>query len=152
MNKDDSKKKVTVNAIVDDLIGGAMTGLGVAGGAVAMKMASTKVNPWLVSGLGLLAGFGTRILANNIDNAKMRASVKDIGSGVIAAASLDLGIKAGKQFNLIPASWTDKLPALSGREESRTVPGFYGDLNASDLLNGLGNYQPAEVISSSLLD
>lgn len=150
------KEKITVNTVVDDVVGGMLTGTGVVAASVAMKYANGKVNPWVVSLIALGMGIGGRVASNFVSNKKVKEGIKDVANGFTAAGALDLTVKAVKEFapNLLTALPTEvqsAIPSLSGdREQVFRIPGLYG--TESDLLRGLNNsFQEAEVVGSSLL-
>jgi hypothetical protein len=152
------KEVLTLNTVTNDLVGGLTTGLGVVGGSVAMKYASGKVNPWIVSGVGILFGIGTRIAANFVDNKAAKDGIKDFSTGILAAGVLDATIKAVKQFapnlmSTLPAEVQAAIPTSLGggeRVQEFRTPQLYGP-GGTQLLNGNVDYMPANVVGSSLL-
>lgn len=153
MKEESKKEKLTVKTAVDDVIGGALVGTGVVGASVVMKVASAKfnLNPWLTPAIALALGIGGRIGANLVSNKNVKDGIKDVSSGFVAAAALDLAYKGLKKFDLLaklPDELQTSIPQLSGGDRAQviSVPGFYG---ASDALRG--DFQEANVMSSRLL-
>ncbi len=103
-------KAITLKSAKDEAIGALGASLGVIGGSVLMKMASGKINPWLVSAVGLLAGYGIRLISNN-------ETLKDVGTGLLVAGTLDAARKAVDAYGAnIPglSLLSDNIPTLSG--------------------------------------
>lgn len=85
-------KKITVDSALDELLGSAAAGAGVVGASIAMKMAAGKINPWLVTLLGLSAGYGLRLASKN-------ETAKDVGTGILIAGTLDGAKKLLNKFS-----------------------------------------------------
>lgn len=137
MEKEKESKKLTIKKAKNELIGAGLLALGLTGGSMAMKFASSKVpSPWLLGVIGLGAGLGIRVMVDN-------ENVKDFGSGVMAAGAADL-LKKG--LNALAAKvpalqpFSDNIPTLSG-------PGGY-QMIASSLR---GDYADAEVVDTKLV-
>lgn len=131
-------KKVSVDSAIDELLGSTASAAGVIGGSIAMKLATDKkINQWLVTGIGLLAGYGIRLVAKN-------ETLKDVGTGLLIAGTLDgakkiLNKVAGKvaALDTINAS----IPQLSGPEEVAMPTGYIPS-------NLRGNYAEVQEVSS----
>lgn len=128
-------KKVTLESAKNEAIGAIGAGAGVVVGSYAMRMASGKVNPWLVGLIGLIGGYGIRLMTNN-------ETVKDVGTGLLIAGTLDIAKKTIDQFGAsVPMLQTisANIPALSGVGEMQY------QLPMAQLR---GDYAPAQVVSS----
>jgi hypothetical protein len=154
------KEKLTVNTVVDDVVGGLLTGIGVVTASILIAYANGKVNstnklvPYAISTGAIALGTGARIASNFVGNKKVKEGIKDFANGVTAAGSLGVAVKALKEFapSLLPAEVQAAIPPqLSGGERVESfsqavIPSLYGDF---DRLNG---YQEANVVGSSLLN
>jgi hypothetical protein len=138
-------EKVTVekakNEIMDFLIAAFGTSLGI----VLMKMATRYgVNQWLVPGVGLIGGVGLRVYGNS-------PFMKSIGTGIGIAGAADLTKKgidyAGTKIPAL-ANFTKDLPNFSGFPSD---PMNFSKSTPSMLRGGMGDFTPAEVVSSRLL-
>lgn len=124
-------KKVTVDSAIDELLGSAAAASGVVGASIAMKMASGKINPWLVTLLGLSAGYGLRLASKN-------ETAKDVGTGILIAGTLDGAKKLLNKFSGKVAALdtiNQSIPQLSGHVGQTFVP-----------QNLRGEFVPAEVV------
>lgn len=135
-------KAITLKSAKDEAIGALGASLGVVGGSVLMKMASGKLNPWLVSALGLIAGYGIRLTSSN-------EMLKDVGTGLLVAGTLDVARKAVDAFGAnIPglSLLSENIPTLSGPNDpsgwsSTMYTSDFGD--ARSLRGPGGGYNPA---------
>jgi hypothetical protein len=129
-------KKITLKSATDELIGSASAGAGVVAASLAMKMANGKLNPWLIPAIALLAGYGIRLASNN-------EVLKDVGTGMLIAGTLDGAKKVLTRFSTLPGAETlnASIPSLSG----------VGDILQTGFIPGnlRGDYMNAEVVSSS---
>lgn len=124
-------KKVTVDSAIDELLGSAAAGVGVVGASIAMRMASGKINPWLVTLLGLSAGYGLRLASKN-------ETAKDVGTGILIAGTLDGAKKLLNKFSGKVAaldSINASIPQLSGGMGVTFVPqNLRGDFTQAEVL------------------
>lgn len=135
-------KKITINSAVDELLGSAVAGSGLIGTSILMKMASGKVNPWVVPVAAFGIGLIGRVYAGSD---KKYETIKDLSNGILLAGTLDGAKKVFNKFagksaaiDYINAS----IPQLSGFGETfRVQPGF-----VDDKLRGM--YAPAVVVDT----
>lgn len=143
-------EKVTIDKAKDEVLDFMISAFGTSIGIVLMKMASRYgVNQWLVPGVGIVGGVGLRVMGKT-------SFLKALGTGVGIAGAADL-TKKGIDYaaTKIPAlaNFTKDLPSFSGYPSD---PMNFATVN-SNLLRGFGevsnlsDYQPAQVVSSSLL-
>lgn len=103
-------KAITLKSAKDEAIGALAASGGLIGGSILMKMASGKINPWLVSAVGLVAGYGLRLVSDN-------ETLKDVGTGLLVAGTLDAARKAVDTFGVnVPglSLLSENIPTLSG--------------------------------------
>lgn len=128
-------KKVTMDSAIDELLGSAAAGAGVVGASIAMKMVSGKINPWLVTLLGLSAGYGLRLASKN-------ETAKDVGTGILIAGTLDGAKKLLNKFSGKVAALdtiNQSIPQLSGHVGQTINAGFVPR-------NLRGDFVPAEEV------
>lgn len=121
-------KKITLKSATDELVGAGLVSTGVVAGSLAMKMAAGKLNPWLVPLIGIVGGYGVRLVTDN-NNAK------DVGTGLLIAGTMDLAKKALDRFGLGSNVVAQAIPTLSGPADTLLLPPAGGSF---ELLNGLG--------------
>jgi hypothetical protein len=122
-------KKITLKSATDELIGAGLVSSGVVAGSLAMKMASGKLNPWLVPLIGIVGGYGIRLVTDN-------SNIKDVGTGLLIAGTLDLTKKALQKFGMDENVVAQSIPTLSGPGDVTYLPSSGG---AFEMLNGVGN-------------
>ena len=122
-------KKITLDSVKNEVIGGASAGAGVVGGSLLMKMAGGSLNsisPWLTPLIAILAGYGIRITVDN-------EMLKDVGTGVLTAGVLAAVKQAITQFG-------GSVAAL--QTISASIPQLNGPTAPALLNNYLFNAQP----------
>lgn len=127
-------KAVTLDSAKDELLGALIAAGGVIAGSLVMKMASGKVNKWLVPAIGLGGGYAIRLMTTN-------ESYRDAATGLLVAGALD-GLKKGLDAMAGKVAILDtvnaSIPTLSG-------PGIS---LPSSMLRG---FAEGQVVSSQLL-
>lgn len=129
-------KKITLKSAVDEMIGSAGAGAGVVAASLLMKMANGKMNPWLIPAIALVAGYGIRLVASN-------ETLKDVGTGMLIAGTLDGTKKVLTQFSTLPgaAQINASIPSLSGADEAQFYPYYVAQ-------NLRGHYADVEEVLS----
>jgi hypothetical protein len=164
------KVTLSVNSVVDEVIGAATAGAGIIGGSYGMQLIrdKAKLNPWLVSAGGFLLGFGGRIGAGFIKNKQVREVVKDFSTGVMTAGVLDGAKKAvdvlfpTADAGSATAKVKAAIPSLSGNDTRNGagygvpsifsgVRGLRGPVN-SNILNGDGAAPARIAVNSNILN
>jgi len=107
-------RKITVKSATDELIGAATSGAGLIGTSIGMKLAAGKINPWLLSGLAIAAGYGLRLFSQNEEGKPKNEILNDLGTGVMMAGVLDVSKKG---LALVSPTIADKIPALNGPDD-----------------------------------
>ncbi len=135
-------KKITLQSAKDEALGSLVASAGVIAGSLVMKMASGRINPWIVPLIGLAGGYAARLMGND--------TVKDVGTGLLIAGTMDLtkkGLEALGEKVPFAANIAANIPTLSGMGEPMM---FEDTFDASSLRGGMG-YQEAVVIDTQSL-
>ena len=148
----ESKEKVTVSTVTDDLMGGLLIGTGGIGTAALVKgvNAKFKLHPLVVAFVALALGIAARMSSNLVADKKIKESIKDLSSGMIAVASVDSAIKLLDMVypawrNMLPRSLQTALPTALGEAPAQEVIEMQqvDNTTAYQMLNGLGEVQTA---------
>lgn len=137
-------KKITLQSVKDEGLGSLTAAAGVIAGSLLMKMASGRINPWIVPAIGLVGGYAARLMGND--------TVKDLGTGLLIAGTMDLtkkGLNALGEKVPFAANIAENIPTLSGGMGEMV---FEENTFDASSLRGLGmGYQDAVVIDSASL-